>query len=255
MKRGLEIDKDNVDLKIELAKCYHLKKQYEDAVKLYDELLVKNPNDREVKYNKALALHAQGKFKEAIDIYTALYAEKQEPNIKDYLSKAYVSAGKSLEASSNYRKAIANYEKALELDVNDTSAYVNMANAYDKLGSGSKAIECYEKAIEIDPDNKAVSAAYAKLLIKYKKTDDANKIAENIVTSKEVSNADKVITLIALGEQYYDSKDYEKAKVEFEKAVAIDSDNPSLLIKTGNCYKQQNQNEKALEYYKKALRL
>ena len=54
---------------------------------------------------------------------------------------------------------------------------------------------------------------------------------------------------------FYIGKKIISDEKEFEKAVAIDADNPSLLIKTGNCYKQQNQNEKALAYYQKALAL
>lgn len=216
-------------------------------------MLTVNPKDRDLRYNKALVLHAQSKFKDAISLYTELNAEQPDNKLKEYIYNAYISQGKQYTAEKNYRKAADSFESAISTNNLEVEPYVLLAKAYDNLGSASKTIEYYEKAISIDPDNKTITADYAKALIKYKKTEDAHKIAENISTDESVSQKDRATTLISLGEQYYNNKDYKNAKIEFEKALTHDTNNEALIIKTGNCYKQLAENEKALELYNKVI--
>lgn len=52
-----------------------------------------------------------------------------------------------------YKKAIADYDRAIELNPNDALAYYNRASAYSEIGENEKAIADYDRAIEIDPDD------------------------------------------------------------------------------------------------------
>ena len=51
----------------------------------------------------------------------------------------------------DYDRAIADYDKALELDPKDATAYNNRGFTYDKKGDYDKAIADYNKALELDP--------------------------------------------------------------------------------------------------------
>ncbi|GAB5525165.1 MAG: hypothetical protein Roseis2KO_30370 [Roseivirga sp.] len=52
-----------------------------------------------------------------------------------------------------YDKAIAAYEKAIEIKPDDHEAFNNLGIVYDDKGEYDKAIAAYEKAIEIKPDS------------------------------------------------------------------------------------------------------
>ena len=50
-----------------------------------------------------------------------------------------------------HRKAIQEYDKAIELTPSDADAYYNRGHAYGELGEYRRAIEDYDKAIELAP--------------------------------------------------------------------------------------------------------
>lgn len=59
-----------------------------------------------------------------------------------------------------YQQAIEDYQKALNIDSNNTEAYINRGIAYSGLGEHETAIKDYDDAIRIAPNN--ADAYYAK---------------------------------------------------------------------------------------------
>jgi len=66
---------------------------------------------------------------------------------------AYYKHGNAYDEMGEYAKAIADYNKAIELDPNHALAYFNRAYAYGEIGQYDKAIADYTKAIELDPSD------------------------------------------------------------------------------------------------------
>jgi tetratricopeptide (TPR) repeat protein len=141
LEAGRAVAPKNTDILKELAKSYHLAKQYDKAILTYDQILVSEPDNTEMVLNKGIAYHAQKKYTEAIDIYKSVLAKdsKNKP-AKDYLLKAYSAQGDNFFTQGNYRKAINSYEAALAMDSENPLLYINIANAYDKLDSKTKSI-------------------------------------------------------------------------------------------------------------------
>ena len=151
---ALNVAIEKAEEKKELPRTYHLSKKYNDAIKLYDELLVVDKNDYNVLFNKAIALHALGSYESAIEIYKNLYAQRTEPKVREYLSKAYIAQGDVFMKNGQQKKALNCYQEAASVNLNDPSAYKSLAQVYDNMGSKNKALEQYEKALEINPDDK-----------------------------------------------------------------------------------------------------
>jgi len=61
--------------------------------------------------------------------------------------------------------------------------------------------------------------------------------------------------LIAAGNHYMDNGVYALAVKAYERALAIDSTDPNLMIDLGACYYSVNQDEKAISLFEKALRI
>ena len=53
---------------------------------------------------------------------------------------------------SEYRRAIEDYDKSIELDPTDAKAYHNRGYAYYLLDDHRRAIEDYDRSIELAPD-------------------------------------------------------------------------------------------------------
>ncbi len=73
--------------------------------------------------------------------------EEEEPT--DYMD--YIQRGSSKDYEKDYRGAIADYNKAIQLDPNNAQAYINRGSSKDYLKDYRGALTDYNKAIQLDP--------------------------------------------------------------------------------------------------------
>ena len=70
--------------------------------------------------------------------------------------EAHYNRGLEYQESGEYRLAIQDYDKAIDLNPNFLDAYNNRGNTYFDLGEHRRAIEDFDRAIEIDPSDAVV---------------------------------------------------------------------------------------------------
>ena len=75
-------------------------------------------------------------------------------------AKAQVEFGISVAQRGLWREAIYRWEKATELDPTYAAAFNDLAIAYEHEGQLDKARKAYEKAIELEPNNTQVRQNY-----------------------------------------------------------------------------------------------
>src|SRR4051812_40892746 len=75
-------------------------------------------------------------------------------------AKAQVEFGINVAQRGLWREAIYRWQKATELDPTYAAAYNDLAIAYEHEGQLDKARKAYEKAIELDPNNTQVRQNY-----------------------------------------------------------------------------------------------
>ncbi len=68
-------------------------------------------------------------------------------------AKAQVNFGINVAQRGLWREAIYRWEKAVELDPSYASAFNDLAIAYEHEGQLDKARKAYEKALELEPNN------------------------------------------------------------------------------------------------------
>ncbi len=66
-------------------------------------------------------------------------------------AKGHVTFGRNFLKNGQWDKAIAAFNKAIELDPKCVEAYITRGNAYNDKGQHDKAISDYTKVIEINP--------------------------------------------------------------------------------------------------------
>ena len=75
-------------------------------------------------------------------------------------AKSQVEFGINVAQRGLWREAIYRWEKATEIDPTYAAAYNDLAVAYEHEGQLDKARKAYEKAIELDPNNTQVRQNY-----------------------------------------------------------------------------------------------
>jgi len=75
-------------------------------------------------------------------------------------AKAQVEFGIHVAQRGLWREAIYRWERAVEIDPKYAAAYNDLAIAYEHEGQLDKARKAYEKALELDPNNSQVRQNY-----------------------------------------------------------------------------------------------
>ncbi len=118
---------------------------YDDAIRAYRALLVVAPEHAETWYNLGYALGMVGRPEEALDAYDrALRAGIGYPQ-EVHLNRAVLLTD-HLRRDDDALQAL---RRALELDPGYVPAHLNLGNLHEEHGDRDKAVACYERVIEL----------------------------------------------------------------------------------------------------------
>ncbi len=120
-------------------------KQYNEAVKIYDQLIKTYPEEYEFYYNWAFALLRAGKVEEAIAVYDKLESKiGLEEELVVQKQKLYLSINK-------FDKAVAEIKRLIAFDPKEPRYYQLLAELYQANNMDAKADEVYAELLKIDP--------------------------------------------------------------------------------------------------------
>ena len=186
-------------------------------------------------FTSGLKKHEQGDFEGAI----ADYNKAIELNPKDV--RAYYNRGVAKKTLKQYKEAIADYDKAIELNPEDAQAYYNRGNAKHHLKQYKEAIADYDKAIELNPKYAYVYSnrgfAYLELGKKEEAIKDFNKAIELDPKYADAYNN--------RGGAKHHLKQYKEAIADYDKAIELKPEDATGYYNRGLAYRELGQKEKA----------
>jgi len=134
------------------------KSRYDDAIKLYDQVLKIDPRSVEALNGKGLAFNKLGRYEDAITWFDN--SLKIEPNSAQVLN----NKGISLANLDRFEEAITMFDKAIKIDPNFVDALYNKGGALAELGKYDEAAIWTNKALEIDKTRQNASNSKSLLL-------------------------------------------------------------------------------------------
>lgn len=248
------LDPSNVNTRINVGTLYQQKGDFKTAITAYDSVLIIYPDNVQANLYKAQSLAGLGDNKQAFEFYkkvlaldpnnetaqTAMidtlrntmttaqfidYIKKNNPNNAADILYTYAL---DLHKQNMLNDSIAIYNEVLKLTPANPEVYVNLAIAQGQNKNYDGAIATLNIANTKFPNNTQVSDAIKS--IRAQSTDEKLEIAAN----------------------YYNNKDYQNAANEYLKITPATSD---TMLGAASCYQNMGDNDKAIEYYKKALNL
>ncbi|HWB62753.1 MAG TPA: tetratricopeptide repeat protein, partial [Chitinophagales bacterium] len=163
----------------------------------------------------------------------------------------YNNRGNVWRKKKEYEKALADYDKAIELDPTDAKAYGNRGIVWDDKKEYEKALADYNKAIELDPTD-AIAYNNRGIVWSNKKEYDKALVDYNKGIELDPTYA---IAYNNRGIVWSNKKEYDKALADYNKAIELDPTDASAYNNRGNVWRNKKEYGKALADYDKAIEL
>ncbi len=275
---------ENKWYKVLYARIAKANDQYDEYVKIYEELVEEHPTNLEFLQELAFAYYFTGDYKKSIDAFD---------DIEEIMG---ISEGISTQKADLYDRlgktddAVQEYEKLIEYNPNQPRYYALLAEYSTKIKNNEKAIWAYNKIVELNPDDPYIHISLADF---YRKEGNLDKSFEELklgMANKELDLSTKINILVSyysgelnaehkkqalelseilkatypedpVSETFYasmlfENEDYETARALFVKILDSDGSNYAIWEQLLFCdlylenYKQLGEDsEKTLEYF------
>ncbi|POY37084.1 hypothetical protein C3K47_08485 [Solitalea longa] len=184
-----------------------LNKHFDAAKPLFDKAIALGQKEKDyrpyLETARAYALAAEGG--DAASIETAIGYIEQAKKIAPKSAEVYTVLGDAYLLKKDANNAIANYNKALDLDKNYLRAYVSQSLIYRGAQSYESSLAPLEKAISIDPN---YGPAYRELAVlyyssgQYAKAVDIYKNKYLALTDASCNSNTRYASMLFLAKQY-----------------------------------------------------
>lgn len=228
-------DSSNTLAYIAQSQAYQGLYDFDNALSVIENGIIKNPQDTKLSAYKAEVLETKDDLlcKQAFELYNKgniVKALETYKLIKTPSKETYTSIAACYQRLGKYSEAFENYNLALTEDPNDIDTLTYLGNTCCLLKQFEKANTYYKKALLIEPDNQSIKEAI-KL---------ANKDYNNL--------------LLEQGMAQYKAMDYKKSLKTLSQLLVFDQQNTYGYYYRALCYDGMNDPRKAIEDYIKVTK-
>ena len=148
-----KIDDYKLVVALEIGIIYYDNRQYETAIKYFDEALDVQPNNSEALKYKAFCFVNIGNFNDAISGMNNIYKKFPDDPLLNY------NMGRAYRGREDYKTAIRYYSNSYKFKEYSVKSLYEMGLCYIKLENIESAIKTLEKAISYDSYDKELNLA------------------------------------------------------------------------------------------------
>ena len=249
---------DDADVYLRLGQIYRELGKLDLAEQSLLKARQYEPGSPEVMYNEAMLYEAQGRFEDAIRVLSnALTGLKTQsavlPTRRRSLAILYQQLGQLYRDSENFTAAVNTYEELGKLGPEeDRRSRILIMDTYRAAKDLPKALEAGKEAVAKYPDDSAVVTSNALLLGENGQLDEAVKILRTRLT-KTPADRDTYLNIAQVYERGKRYKEAEQAALTAEAIPGVPRDNEMTWFMLGAIYERQKLYDRAEVEFKKAL--
>jgi tetratricopeptide (TPR) repeat protein len=182
---------------------------------------------------------------------SALAAIPQKVAASTNPSETYFYRGIIYYEKSNYERAIADLDQAIQLKPDYALAHNNRGVAYGKKGDYDLAIADLDQAIQLDS---GYAYAYNNRGSAYDATGDYERAIADLDQAIQLK-PDYAEAYYNRGSAYYNKGDYDLAIADFNKVIQLDPDDAEAYNNRGSAYYKKGDYQRAIADYDQAIQL
>lgn len=148
-------------------------------------------------------------------------------------------------------EAMAEFQKALQINPKDPPSWNNVGNVLLHWGKVAEAIPYFQKALQVNPDYAEARNNLGSALLQEGKVHEAVAQFQKVLQI----NPDSVEAHGNLGNVMLQEGKVDEAIAQYQKALQISPNNPNLYNNLGNALSRQGQFEQATAHYQAAIKL
>jgi tetratricopeptide (TPR) repeat protein len=247
---------------VNLGDTYVRKKQYEDALRIYENsLLLDRKKEAHYAYDAIGDWYRNMYFinrqKDSTLLEKAIKYYKQSLAIKPDSERTYAAVGEIYYYQKNYDESIAAYIKAAELNKYEANYYANIGYSFFIKGDMTKTQEYYTKALEADSDRPVILRYIGEFNNGLGKFDEAvdyynrylQKVPEDTFALRALSE------IYSQPEAKFAKRDLKKSLQYVNTALEIDREDYFSYIEQANVYKEMSDYDNAIRSSTNAIEL
>ncbi|MGC1620834.1 MAG: tetratricopeptide repeat protein [Candidatus Acidiferrum sp.] len=249
---------DDADVYLRLGQIYRELNKLDLAEQSLLKARQYEPGSPEVMYNEAMLYEAQGRYDDAIrvlsDAVTGLKSGSTVlPSRRRSLAILYQQLGQLYRDAQNFPAAINTYAELGNLgDEEDSRARVLIMDTYRAEKNLPKALEAGKAAVTKYPSDPGIVTSNALLLGENGQTDEAVKILQGQLT-KTPADRDTYLNIAQVYERNHRYEEAEQSALAAEALPGPPRDNEMTWFMLGAIYERQKFYDRAEIEFKKAL--
>jgi tetratricopeptide (TPR) repeat protein len=203
----------------------------------------KNPRNAVAYYNRGNAYKAKGDLDRAI----ADYNKAIEIDLR--YAHAYNNRGIIYKDRGDLDRAMADYNRAIDINPQYALAYNNRGIAYKAKGDNDRAMADYNRAIDIDPQ---YALAYTNRGIIYKDRGDLDRAISDYTRAIDL-DPKQAVAYNSRGLAYRAKGDSDRAISDYTRAIDLDPKQAVAYNNRGISYKTKGDSDRAMADYNRAI--
>jgi len=245
---GTMVEKDKKLNKIKNAEKLLQQRQYDKAIKIFEELHKTHPEEESLLLMLAWAYYDSGAAQKAVECLNVLL--ERELQRKIFTGFAFDELVRIYKQEKNFYKLVEICKKAITAQPEDVGLLAELGNSYLQLGKAKEACGIYEKIIEKEDDNPAFIAFGGKLYLPqglFSESEEAYVRAGKIDPEQAANYCFKLTVL------FQRAANHQEAIRLIDKCIALSPGNPLYYCSLGDSLIGLGQIEQALKVYEKAV--
>ncbi len=224
----IKIEPDSVDDHLLLGRLYRLNNDLQKAESVFKIAVKLQPDSEEAVTTLAILYSEEGDTSRAVEVLSAVPDATRS-------AKLYSALGYTYEQQKEYKKAIAAYQKAIDLDRDNLDAIRGLAQNLMNDGQTDAALEQYKIIAEANPED---AQTYLRMADIYRKTGKFDLALENLKKAESMVQ-DSMEVPYSMAAVY-------QAQGRYDEAAQVLQDLLKKTDKPDNSYNQSEKNNRAV---------